>query len=1108
MSYMWAEEIVEVAASYATARGLSKDECAKFLNAQLDVPDSAIRSRYATYSAERNLAMKKYAATKIELSHSGILSADEQAIVKKNHPDFVVKFPNQQARPHSLAACMRKIDRVILKKRAPFNAKLVSIGGDYTYEVPACTQGEVVHCCTPAGINAVDAKDATREVRRQAKMRRMLKDPDAPADVKDRVRDFFDGGQKWRCSNMTQHCKVPADILMSCHVYDMTLENYVAAMSAHNAKLVFGAMLYHPDMEIKSRGKLDSVAGFWERDGNKIKFGFDHEGQWLYEHDWNEYRRFGFNHQLVTSLGQSASYSIWEKRGDTIYFVMKFGIKDYIKADSPAKLHWRSSGNRFIVNGYKYDPRPGVSGSSHLAPEVFSYPAEPFKRALAYALQKIEKGSFNLTDMAAKSRTLFADVTVNAVRISGGEHLDDEDKAYFFANVGLVAHKLHLESKNSEKLLLQSAMVNRELATSSLTHKILAAAKALVASPFAGESSGNKWYQTARKVIVSMAAFHLDTVSWYEDSGYKSAELLTAPGRILDYEEGGDDYAAANTFQTLLSAASGDLEFRLMLARASANIMPCAPMREQADKLMREFSLQQNEHARKADAAEAKWRDMPDVTNVSSGSTTTKVDSREKAVAQGLHLDISDTVVEHHVTHEQWEKYSEAAITEAQDLLEAEQRHILGECAKNYNQTTRETADGVQPCKTLIHNEGKLNFEVDYWSVSDGVLPERSLTGKPGNENNFFPYGGVYIASDDYVAEVERKRIDQKMVFVVRDRRGKLYSGWVMTTSNLVIFNGPEVLRKLQMAKEKMLPPDFALDFVEGVPGCGKTHYIINCVPPDGVVIAVTRESANDTRRRIEERNETFSTEPGFNPMRNTERRVRTLDSMLKFMYTDKVSALFFDECFQEHAGKIMACIKLLGVNRVQVLGDRGQIPYFSRIPGFSCIMARLSTWRLHVTKFVTRRCPRDATVAISEFYDGKIRTVSTVAVSLATKFDITPTNVPKLESYKYLVMYQDEKHDLTKQGFRDVNTVGEVQGQTYERVALVRLAPKPKQLFDSPEQVDVALSRHTKEFVYMAPNSAPDTLIERVMAKAKAMPNVFDRFADVTSAGVDLFSL
>ncbi|MBW0547215.1 hypothetical protein O181_086930 [Austropuccinia psidii MF-1] len=360
MSYMWAEEIVEVSASYAKARGLSKDECAKLLNAQLDVPDSVIRSRYATYSAERNLAMKKYAVTKIELSHSGIISANEQAIVKKCHPDFVVKLPSQQARPHSLAACMRKINRVILKKRAPFNAKLVSIGGDYTHEVPACTQGEVVHCCTPAGINAVDAKDATREVQRQAKMRRMLKDPDTPADVKDRVKDFFDGGPKWRCNNMTQHCKVPADILMSCHVYDMTLENYVAAMSAHNANIVVGAMLYHPDMETKSQGKLDSVAGYW--------------------------KRFGFNHQLITSLGQSASYSIWEKRGDTIDFVMKFGIMLHIKPASPAKLHWRSSGNRFIVNGYKYNPRPGTASGSNLSPEVFSYPAEPFKRALAYAL--------------------------------------------------------------------------------------------------------------------------------------------------------------------------------------------------------------------------------------------------------------------------------------------------------------------------------------------------------------------------------------------------------------------------------------------------------------------------------------------------------------------------------------------------------------------------------------------------------------------------------------------------------------------------------------------------------------------------------------------------
>ncbi|MBW0546763.1 hypothetical protein O181_086478 [Austropuccinia psidii MF-1] len=140
---------------------------------------------------------------------------------------------------------------------------------------------------------------------------------------------------------------------------------------------------------------------------------------------------------------------------------------------------------------------------------------------------------------------------------------------------------------------------------------------------------------------------------------------------------------------------------------------------------MHEFSIKENESACNADAAEAKWRDMPDVKHVSTASTSTMVEPR-------------------------------AAITEALDLLLAEQRHILGECAKNYNQTTRVSSEGIQPFKNLIHNEGKLNLEVDYWAVVDGILPDKSLTGKPGEDGNHFLYGGVYIPSEDYVAEVER----------------------------------------------------------------------------------------------------------------------------------------------------------------------------------------------------------------------------------------------------------------------------------------------------------------------------------------------------------------
>ncbi|MBW0514299.1 hypothetical protein O181_054014 [Austropuccinia psidii MF-1] len=61
---------------------------------------------------------------------SKAIFCNNQAAVQVLIDNKLRKRMSQQARPHSLAACMRKINRVILKKRAPFNAKLVSIGGD------------------------------------------------------------------------------------------------------------------------------------------------------------------------------------------------------------------------------------------------------------------------------------------------------------------------------------------------------------------------------------------------------------------------------------------------------------------------------------------------------------------------------------------------------------------------------------------------------------------------------------------------------------------------------------------------------------------------------------------------------------------------------------------------------------------------------------------------------------------------------------------------------------------------------------------------------------------------------------------------------------------
>jgi len=332
---------------------------------------------------------------------------------------------------------------------------------------------------------------------------------------------------------------------------------------------------------------------------------------------------------------------------------------------------------------------------------------------------------------------------------------------------------------------------------------------------------------------------------------------------------------------------------------------------------------------------------------------------------------------------------------------------------------------------------------------------------------------------------------------------GTPVNGIVMTTSQLVIYNGPVLLSNMRNAVKSPIPSGFSLSFVEGVPGCGKTHYIIHSVKNGDVVVACGRENADTTRERVVQHFEERKDAEAFD---HPTRHIRTLDSaLMRPSVVSKKCTMFLDECFQDHAGKFWALIKLWRPVAVQALGDRCQIPYIDRNYTNMCIMPRLSHWGLRVGKYVTRRCPKDATMAISQFYGYKIRTLNPVTTSLQFQFGALPNEA--LPDWKYLTMYQDDKQYLLRRGFPAVNTVGEVQGQTYDKVALVRVQEREMPLFNDNEQVDVALSRHTKQFVYIAPDERLD-LVTKLIKGAKKNLALVDRFGDISTAGKSIYDV
>jgi len=154
------------------------------------------------------------------------------------------------------------------------------------------------------------------------------------------------------------------------------------------------------------------------------------------------------------------------------------------------------------------------------------------------------------------------------------------------------------------------------------------------------------------------------------------------------------------------------------------------------------------------------------------------------------------------------------------------------------------------------------------------------------------------------------------------------------------------------------------------------------------------------------------------------------------------------------------------------VYGDTQQIPFICRVANFP--------YPSHFAKLVvdekedrrvTLRCPADVTFFLNKKYDGAVLCTSSVERSVSAevvrgKGALNPITLP-LEG-KILTFTQADKFELLDKGYKDVNTVHEVQGETYEKTAIVRLTATPLEIISrASPHVLVALTRHTTRCKY-----------------------------------------
>lgn len=278
---------------------------------------------------------------------------------------------------------------------------------------------------------------------------------------------------------------------------------------------------------------------------------------------------------------------------------------------------------------------------------------------------------------------------------------------------------------------------------------------------------------------------------------------------------------------------------------------------------------------------------------------------------------------------------------------------------------------------------------------------------------------------------------------------------------------------------EHWTTPNFS--WVNGVPGCGKTTWIISNFDADrDIVVTTTTQAAKDLREKLE---------PKIGD--RAKKRVRTMASLLVngIPEGESCTRLMVDEALMNHFGSIVLALQLARASETLLIGDNNQLPYIDRNNLFPLIYNRPNLVT-NITKelLCTYRNPMDVAYALNEIYSG-IYSANSSIKSLKLK-RYTGSDIPKADGILYLVHTQAEKALLLSQEYGTqpesrTLTIHEAQGLTYDTVVIVRTTTNPSKLPQSVPHAVVAISRHTKNCTYYT-DSATDDATARLILRAE----------------------
>ncbi|AEF01558.1 125 kDa protein [Passion fruit mosaic virus] len=1040
-----------------------------------------------------------------KINFNKLIPADACKLITESYPEFTITFTGTVCSSHGLAGGLRTLETEYLMMSVPYGLPTYDIGGNFSLHM---MKGRAyVHCCNPC----MDLRDVARNESYRDNIQAYLSKFQRREPISWTTRQFkgkparalpefqLDAFKRYdeepnavSCSSTFQHCSYsPPEGMdtyaVSVHsLYDIPVAELGPALLRKRVKTLYACMHFSEALLLGSEtGTLQKIGASFVVSGTKVTFGFFDESTLLYVHDLSNVKEMMIRTWFVADTRFVYMKEFQARRVDTVF--CKFQRVDTFRLNRTVFKNNADALPDMIDDAWVRKRSTAMMSTEPIFKDAVSFNVW-FPESKGKVLVPIFRGIFESGKVRKSTAVVdedFVYTILNHIRTYPAKQLTYENVLSFVESIRsrVIVNGCNVRSEwDVEKKILPDVAMTFLLITKlrQLQDQVV-----LERFDFKKTTIWGRIREVFLEYFSDVSGCLFETMR-----SYGWIQVVDDKLRIITPEY-------HRTFTEELSLLY-NRETKPEEVDVSDSLKMSNEILDVVDQLSETFDFMTfdteklNEFVKKFNVRPSVLKDV--ITALYNGECGVAFKDTSTPCLQGMTVETkhagvlkSDEASTSNVTVEEVKKTDDQFFSFAK-FNGMNVKDVLASIDSSTAKTYEGEIEVRQMENYLDYLRASLSGSLsnldkilrDYWSQSSetyktyGVWDTRKKQWILDPPDRKHGWGLVLIGNESYVQCLQYDG-DNAPVCAANWER-------VAVSNETKLFSNVQILNELMCVEKRV--PDGDLVLVEGVPGCGKTKEILErCNFKSDLILTPGKEAAAMIRRRANN---------GLGAEHATTYNVRTFDSFLINKIPVRFDTVWVDEGLMVHTGVIQFCRLKTNCKRMYVYGDTKQIPFINRVMTFD-YPESLRNLKLNSveTRSVTKRCPADITVFLNSQYQCHVLTENHTQRSVeATLLKGAAVLQPRQTTLngKIVVFTQADKALLKKNGYIGVNTVHEVQGDTFEEVSLVRATPTPVGIIakDSPH-VLVALSRHTSRLHYYT--VVPDYVVSKI-AELKTVSN------------------